>query len=175
MTLSQTCNTEPGRVELKICSPHQPVRLVTARLTGQIMALQTLWPAPARKRFIFNGVELLESNTFESYGIKDGDSIIALPADQTDSIITTHQWLNLTRDSDTFNDCMRWMLDPRTSGEAARLRDLHRMKMARRPKLFMRMCAPFVGEETRSNSLPAANTSYANATGPSTAALPVAW
>ena len=114
-------------------------------------------------RFIFNGVQLLESNTFESYGIKDGDSIIALPADQTDSIITTHQWLNLTRDSDTFNDCMRWMLDPRTSGEASRLRDLHLMKMERRPKVFMRMCAPFVSQEAKS-TVPAATTSCANTT-----------
>ena len=97
MTLAQTCHTEPGRVELKICSPHQPVRLVTARLTGQIMALQTLWPA-ARKRFIFNGAELINSKTFGFCGIKDGDSIIALPTDQTESVFSTQQWLSLTRD-----------------------------------------------------------------------------
>ena len=47
-------------------------------------------------RFAFNGVELRQS-----YGVNDGDSIIGIPADQTDSIITTHQGLSLTRDSDT--------------------------------------------------------------------------
>ena len=163
--------TEPGRVELKICSPHRPVRIITARLSGQIKALQGLWED--RKRFIFNGVELIESMTFDFYGIKDGDSIIALPADQ--AVFSTHQWLNLTRDSDTFNDCMRWMLDPRTNGEASRLRDLHMLKMERRSKLFMRMCAPFACEDTRASAIPAANTTYSSATAPSTEALPVLW
>ena len=119
---------DPSRVELKICSPHQPVRLISARLSGQIKALQTLWPN-SRKRFIYNGQELIESMTFNFYRIKEGDSIIALPADEAESVYSTNQWLNLTRDSENFNDCMRWMLDQRTAGEAARLRDLHIMKM----------------------------------------------
>ena len=174
MSLMETSQTEPGRVEIRICSPQQPVRIISARLSGQIKALQILWPS-SPKRFIFNGAELIDSKTFGFYGIKDGDSIIALPADQTESVFSTQQWLSLTRDSDNFNDCMRWMLDPRTSGEASRLRDLHLMKMERRPKVFMRMCAPFVNEETAGGSITCTNTTYSSATEPSTEALPVFW
>ena len=114
-----------------------------------------------------------QTKTFGFYGIKDGDSIIA--ADQTESVFSTQQWLSLTLDSDKFNDCMRWMLDPRTSGEVSRLRDLHLMKMERRPKVFMRICAPFVNEETAGGSITCTNTSYSSATEPSTEALPVLW
>lgn len=162
------------RVEVKVCAPQEPVRLISARLTGQIKALQGLWPE-SPKRFIFNGVELVENMTFQFYEIGDGDSIIALPAEQGDSVFSTQQWLSLTRDSDNFNNSMRWMLDPRTSNEASRLRDLHLMKMERKRKVFMRMCAPFVNEGTAASSVGSTNTSYDAASEPSTEALPVFW
>jgi hypothetical protein len=136
---------EPGRVELRVCCPQQPVRLISARLTGQIRALHTLWPA-APMRFIFNGAELLEGMTFEFYGIRDGDAIIALPVGERDSVCATNQWLSLTRDNEGFNDSMRWMLDSRTSGEAARLRDIHIMRFEGKSRSFMKLCSPYLTE-----------------------------
>jgi hypothetical protein len=132
---------EPGRADLKICTPHQPVRFISARLSGQIRALQTLWRSHP-KRFIFNGIELREDMTFESYGIRDGDSIVAIPLDNRDSVSDASQWLSLTRDTETFNESLRWMLDPATTAEAARLRDLQLMRLERRPAAFMRLYAP---------------------------------
>ena len=69
---------DDGRAELLICSPHQPIRVISARLSGQVSALQILWPNHP-KRFIYNGMQLVETKTFLYYGINDGDSIIALP------------------------------------------------------------------------------------------------
>jgi hypothetical protein len=141
-----------GRAELKICCPHQPVRFISARLSGEIRALQSLWPG-APKRFIFNGSELSEAMTFEFYGIHDGDSIIALPIDGGDSVYATTHWLNLTRDSENFNEALRYMLDPATAGEAARLRDLHLMRLERRPRSFVRFFSPAgIGERERPRS-----------------------
>jgi hypothetical protein len=143
-------SSEPGRVGLKIWSPHQPVRLISACLSGQIRALQAFWPL-APKRFIFNGLELLEDQTLGFYGIRNGDSIIALPRAER-SVYRTTQWLALTRDTESFNESLKWMLDPRTSSEAARLRDLRLVKVEHRPKLFLKMCSALEvddGEESR--------------------------
>jgi hypothetical protein len=129
------------RVDLKICTPHQPVRFISARLSGQVRALQSLWQS-SPKRFIFNGIELQEDMTFESYGIRDGDSIVALPMDGPDALYTAAQWLNLTRDADSFNESLQWFLNPTTSAEGARLRDLQLMRLEMRPTSFIRLCAP---------------------------------
>jgi hypothetical protein len=165
---------EPGRVELKICSPHQPVRFISARLSGQIRALQCLWRG-SPKRFIFNGVELLEENTFEFYGIRDGDSIVALPIDDRDPINGTSQWLSLTRDSESFNESLRWMLDPATSGEAARLRDLQLMRLEGRPRAIMKMCAPAGSEEGRVPRTDSSTVLGLPPKSPSVDALPMEW
>ena len=177
---SSTNNTgdlisEPGRVELIICSPHQPVRLISAKLTGQIKSLQRLWPNSQRK-FIFNGSELTPEMTFDYYGIKSGDSIIALPVDRQDNYTTTSRWITLTRDNENFSESIKSMIHPRTAREASRLKDLHLMKIERKPKLFMKLCAPFLEKDANSEIesttllLPEQQASE-----PSATALPVFW
>jgi hypothetical protein len=112
--------------------------------------LQTLWPS-APKRFIFNGLELLEGMTFDFYGIRDGDSIIALPREQQ-SIVRTTQWIAMTRDIENFNEALKWMLNPKTSAEASRIRDLHLMKAEQRPRMLMRLCATIDEDDESSRS-----------------------
>jgi hypothetical protein len=165
--------SETGRVELKVCSPHQSVRLISARLSGQIRALQSLWPS-APKRFIFNGLELLEAMTFDFYGIRNGDSIIALPLDQH-SVYRTTQWLAMSRDTESFNESLKWMLDPRTSAEAARLRDLHLVKVEHRPKMFLKMCATFEADDGEENRASRGTVLGLPPEAPSCEALPVDW
>ena len=133
-----------SRIELLVCSPHQPVRVISARVTGQISALQSLWPE-SPKRFIYNGNQLHETMTFNFYGIRDGDSIIALPKYQFNDLKCS-QWMCLSRDYDSFNEYMKWMVDPRTSDEAARIRDLHIMKMEKRPRAYIKMRYPMFEE-----------------------------
>lgn len=163
------------RAELMICSPHQPVRVISARLSGLVNALQILWPEKP-KRFIYNGMQLLESKTFSYYGISDGDSIIALPKEDFENEFKTTQWLNLTRDNESFNESMKWMLHPHTANEAARLRDIHLIKMEDKPKVYMKMKMPF--ENGKSDSCPIC-TNQLNIVdtpeAPSEEALPVLW
>ncbi|OHT07870.1 hypothetical protein TRFO_23727 [Tritrichomonas foetus] len=164
-----------SRIELMVCTPHQPVRVISARLSGQISALQSLWPENP-KRFIYNGNQLLEGMTFHFYGIRDGDSIIALPKD-TISDLHCSQWLCLSRDSDNFNEYMKWMLDPRTSGEAARLRDLHLWKIEKRPRIYMKMKGPFYSSDSNENekSKNSLNVDFLPLNEPAEQALPILW
>ena len=83
--------------------------------------------------------------TFNFYGIRDGDSIIALPKYQFNDLKCS-QWMCLSRDCDSFNEYMKWMVDPRTSDEAARIRDLHIMKMEKRPRAYIKMRYPMFEE-----------------------------
>jgi hypothetical protein len=175
LTMSGREFAEGRRVELKVCLPHQPVRLISARLTGPVGALQTLWPE-APKRFIFNGLELLHGMTFDFYGIRDGDSIVALPLGHGESIYGTSSWLNATRDIEAFNEALKWMFDPATSDEAARLRDLHLMRLERRPKGLVKMYSSLLAREESNRSPPIAlRISYAPALAPSTEPLPELW
>jgi hypothetical protein len=162
---------ECRRVELKVCSPRQPVRLISARLSGQISALQSLWPS-SPKRFIYNGVELADAMTFAFYGIRDGDSIIALPAGG-DSLHHTSQWIAPTRDADAFNDALHWMLDPATAAESARLRDIHLLKLEMRPRAFRKM--NIADDEEKDPKAAADVATCQPALAPTTRPLPVPW
>ncbi|OHS98671.1 hypothetical protein TRFO_34849 [Tritrichomonas foetus] len=124
---------EERRVEINICSPHQPVRAISAKLSGYVSALQVLFPSQ-KKVFIFNGSFLDENSTFAETGLVDGDSIIALGSKDE-----KYQWLNLTKDRDEFSDMVRTMLDPRTANEAARIRDLHMMRIEGKPRVFSKL------------------------------------
>jgi hypothetical protein len=50
----------------------------------------------------------------------------------------------ITRDHENFNESMKWLLDPKTSGEAARLRNLQLWKIEQRPML-MKLCTQLDG------------------------------
>lgn len=165
---------ETGRVELIICAPHQPVRLISAKLTGQIKSLQMLWPS-SPKKFVFNGSILNSDMTFDFYGIKNGDTIIALSNDLQENYAMTSRWITLTRDSENLSDSIKSMIHPRTAREASRLKDLHLMKIERKPKLFIKLCAPFLEEETESKVDQSTLFLPDQATEPSTSALPVFW
>jgi hypothetical protein len=113
--------------------------------------------------------------TFDYYGIREGDSIIALPERDAGRPSDTNLWMSLTRDHENLNECMRWMLDPSTSGEAARLRDLHMIKMEHRPRAFARMCSAFQQSKGHGNSIGETKISSERPKFPSTDALPASW
>jgi hypothetical protein len=167
-------DVDPERVEIRIISPQHPVRSVSVRLSGQIQALQSLWP-DSPKKFICGGIELMQEMTFAQSGIRKGEAIIALPLCSKSPIADASLWLNLTRDHTCFNECMQWMLDTRTSGEAARLRDLRLMKMDRRPRVFMKMCSHFLQTDTQTQWGDATTIPGQSLLSPSTEALPIFW
>jgi hypothetical protein len=113
--------------------------------------------------------------TFDYYGIREGDSIIALPERDAARPSEANLWVNLTRDRENLNECMRWMLDPSTSGEAARLRDLHMMKMEHRPRAFSKMCGAFLQSKGQGRTMIETKLSSERPKLPSTDALPTSW
>lgn len=123
---------------------------------------------------------LREFYTFDYYNIKNGDSIIALPIQsQRVNPIQTTQWMTLTKDSDCFDENMKWLINPRTTIEASRLNDLHLMKFERKSRMFIKLTSyaklgedEGVTEEEVSQKL---KYEYDKATEPSTQALPVIW
>ena len=144
-------------------------------------------------------MQLVETKTFLYYGINDGDSIIALPKnayigkfdqksgqfsernnrfDSIENDFSTAQWLSVTRDNDTFNECMRWILNPNTAAEAARLRDMHLIKMEKKPKMMMKMIMQLensiLNDAVVSNSIPL-KIDYDPLKSPSDKPLPILW
>jgi hypothetical protein len=113
--------------------------------------------------------------TFEHYGIHDGDSIIVLPREVSSSISRVNLWLSLTRGDSIFNDCVRSIVDPATSGEAARLRDLHMTRIERRPRAFMKICTQCLQGEADGRSRLATVIPEPSPISPSTNALPIVW
>jgi hypothetical protein len=164
----------PGRVEIRVFAPQQPVRFISACLSGKIDALQGLWP-DSPKRFICSGSELFPQMTFEHYGIHDGDSIIALPRDDPPSRSNAVLWLAITRDESGFDECVRSIVDPATSREAGRLRDLHSTKIEERSRLFIKMCSQYVQRERDARSGHVTVLSRHSPISPSTKPLPMLW
>jgi hypothetical protein len=165
---------QAGRVELKIFSPHQPVRFISARSSGQIQALQTLWPN-APKMFIFSGLELAQEMTFDDYGMRDGDALVALPIGDKEKTSRSSMWMALTREYENFNECVRWILSPTTSAESARLRDLHRMTVEDRQWMPRATKSRHSDREPYSPASNLTMISYDAPLSPMTSPLPVLW
>jgi hypothetical protein len=126
-------------------------------------------------RFLFKGAELMEAHTFEFYGLRDGDAIIALPADGQDSICVTSQWLSLTRDTEAFNESLKWMFDTRTYREAARLRDQHLLRVEARSRRSFTISPSYLDGLALAGSTGDMETNWEPPIGPSTEMLPVLW
>jgi hypothetical protein len=145
----QMTDYESTHIAIHVCAPHEPVRKVTARHLNAISDLQSLWPA-CPKRFIFKGSTLLESMTFEFYGVCDGDSIIALPNDSDGSnLAAIQEWMSVTRDVDALNETTKSILNPVTTRQVAHLRDLSWIALERRPKQYRKMIAALTETEQR--------------------------
>ena len=165
------------RVELNICTPHQPVRVISAKLSGHVSALQCLFPGQ-KKIFIFNGSFVNENSTFAELGLRSGDSIVALNPSSTkqDDLI---QWISMTKDKEDFSDLVKQMLNPKTSAEASRLRDLHLMRMESNRRIYMKLKKPYI-KCVHEGKCPCLNMKLSvltnnDAIAPSTEALPILW
>lgn len=140
ITLASPVVSEAERVELLICTPHQPVRKVSARLSGHVRALQILWQN-SPKKFIYNGQELMETMTFSFYGIKDGESIIALPKIELNDDLEC--WKKVSMNRTEFNELVRSMTNPKTSREMARLRDLRFIGIEKKKHVYHKLSKAF--------------------------------
>jgi hypothetical protein len=122
-----------ARLRLRIFCPMQPLKMVSVRRDSQISSLHKLWASS--RRFVFHGMELDDLMTFESYGLQDGDSLVAISPSESGSSEAT-PWITVTRGVEGSNESLRWRLDFRTAREFARLRDLAFTRSHWNPKAF---------------------------------------
>jgi hypothetical protein len=100
-----------------------------ARATDQCGLLGRLFPQQATS-FVYNGQLLDESLPLGFYGLKDMETIIALP--KTNALLS--RWVHISRDSDSFETSIKGLTSDATRLEAMRLRDLVLMKREMAPK-----------------------------------------
>lgn len=162
-----------GCVQRRLCIPNEPVRVISAKLSAPVSALQTFWPS-SPKRFIWSGFELLPTKTFESYAMHDGDSVIALPQGHY-QLELIQEWIHVTRDLESFNDTVRSMVNPATTREVARLHDLRWASLNRRPRAFHKLCLAMASREEVIPVVTPTVIPSSTASSPSTAALPSCW
>jgi hypothetical protein len=124
---------------------------------------------------LFNGEILMDSVTFQMYGIHDRDAIVAVRR-VAQSLDVSH-WLSITRDSEAFQDRIRFFFNEQTSRELGRISDVAMLRIERRPRMFRRMCYAVESvEEQRPEDLQKKlNAYYTGATAPTSAEMPFAW
>jgi hypothetical protein len=163
----------PGipRVSIRIVCPNQGVRVVRTRLTAKISALQVVWPE-RHNLFIFAGTKLAEDRTLADYEIRDQESILALS--ESNSSDANH-WISWSRDIDSLNEEMRFMVSRTTSSDAFRIRDLRLIRMQRQPRHFLRECSSFTEPDSPVTAVMETRLSAEVLSSPAVEALPLLW
>lgn len=124
---------EKPRITIKIWGPNLRIRRASVVETDRVGCLQSLFP-DSPKIFLCYGEFLMPQLSFQSYGIKDGYSIVVMPKDYDETEIAT--WASITRDRDSFEDKIRFAVNDATKSEVARLRDLHFDRIEMRSRKF---------------------------------------
>ncbi|OHT11804.1 hypothetical protein TRFO_18585 [Tritrichomonas foetus] len=125
--------------------------------------------------FVANGQILNENLTFWYYQIHAGDIIVAAPNTTDKSDIS--KWLSHTREAESFTDRISSIIDPRTSREAARLRDFQMSRMERKPRCFRKLSTSIKNQNQCVTASPGLNLVIPdrNLEEPSCDPLPVFW
>ncbi|KAH0789377.1 hypothetical protein GPJ56_006711 [Histomonas meleagridis] len=166
-------NSIPKKFPLLVYFPGRCVIKVSIYPTSAIANLKRLAPYDS-VAFLYNGQYLIETFSFEFYGIKPRDVLVIVQSNQSGDF---SKWLNLTRDTDTFSDRISSIINQKTSREAARIRDFQLIRMERKPRAFRKLCSAKmsrIGESAKSQQS-TTNISYERPTMPSTEALPSFW
>jgi hypothetical protein len=112
-------------IMIYVCIPSKCIKCLSARSSDECSVLQGLLPGK-KVCFIHHGALLRMDHTLEYYGVKDGDTIIAVVELPQSSVLPSlvDRWLTLTRTSDSFSDRVRSLMTPTSRRESLRLRDL---------------------------------------------------
>jgi hypothetical protein len=166
--------------------PSQKKILIHIYLPGRCIAQVNVVPgSPIRElrsvlrsdriTFLFNGILLSDSNSFDFYGIREQDFLLALPIPPEAAY--TSGWISLSQDTESFKERLECLLNRGTASEVARIRDQQFTKIERRPRTFRRLTASCQGglefppPETQSSAMVIARSDDA----PSVAPLPILW
>jgi hypothetical protein len=91
--------------------------------------------------FIYNGEVLDGQKSLSSFGIKNEDTIIAIPEPGAHGVLPSRadHWLNVTRTSDSFGEFVQPLMTPATRGESLRMRDTRMMRLEANPGKYRRL------------------------------------
>jgi hypothetical protein len=154
----------PGRCIAQVnVVPSLPIREIQSILRSDRVTL------------IFNGIVLSPSNSFDFYGIRERDFLVAVPTSPDPAF--TSRWISLSQDTESFRERLECLLNQGTAMEAARLRDFQFTKIERRPRTFRKFTANCQGAL---DFPPAENPSHCSVVAgkgqaPSVAPLPIFW
>jgi hypothetical protein len=167
------------RIAVNLCRPRFPIKTASVVPSHKVSCLQKLFPDDP-KVFIHHGQVLSTALTFAFYGVENGASIVVIPTTEAESPELgrdVRAWLAITRDSDSFNERVRYCLNPSTRQELSRLRDLKYVALERRPRAFMRlvMTIPSFENDLLRNPCHVANTNMEPLNEPNTEPLPLLW
>ena len=133
--------------------------------------------------FLHNGMFLSDNYNFQFYGIKEREVIVVIPANR--NLPAGEKWANLTKDVELFREKVSSVIDPRTSREAAKLRDFQMLRLERKPRYFRKLCASYAANPRQPWSQPATSQNIqrketvivkpGDFSAPSTAPLPTFW
>jgi hypothetical protein len=143
-----------------------------ARKSDTCGLLSHLFPRQAIS-FIYNGQLLNESLTIGFYGIKDMETIIAVPKPTDRASGVLDHWVRISRDPEWFENSVKSLTMESTQREAMRLRDVVIMKRELAAKGFRR----YVRQVPRPDPTDVLHTTNIpqRPERPSTETLPVPW
>lgn len=87
--------------------------------------------------FIHDGEYLIESFPASFYNIKDGETLVIVSSKEYDP--SQNKWHQITRDKESFNEKINSVLNPVTSDQAARIRDLQMLRIEKKSKMFYKL------------------------------------
>ena len=126
-------------------------------------------------QFVFEGQLLVDTKTFQFYGIKTGDTLVVVQAAEMG--LEVDKWLSITDDVDGFRDKMKSVLNEGAGRETARIRDMLMTKLERKPRTFRKLCVAVenLAQRTFSGKNIELNTDFVTGDAPSDKPLPVNW
>lgn len=174
LNMNPSSRQHEGRVTIVICAPRELLKIISIPLDGFVCSLETLYNG--RKRiFIYNGNKMDPTQTYRSYGIREGDYIISIPSSISEE--NESRWISMSRDADSFIEAMRGNLNIRTCREAARLRDLQMDRIEKRSRNYQRILSSYMNLEENHDIEFSMKIPFIISTAkePSTKALPLLW
>ena len=116
--------------------------------SASIRDLRVLLPDQSVE-FILHGTKLTDSSTFAFCGIKNNDILFVIK--NSPNSVLDQKWINMTRESDVLNDRFSCILNPKTTSEAIRLRDMQLSRLERKPRAYRKLCAAALNIDGKSS------------------------
>jgi hypothetical protein len=128
-------------IEFYVCLPIVMIQKVKARPADQCGVIRKLFPG-RDMAFVHQGERIDLNTSLQTYGVKNGDVVVAVDDSQS-AINRTDHWLNVTRSSDHFQDTVQGLMTRSTRQQLLTMRDLVWAKTEARPRRYRRAMANF--------------------------------